>query len=476
MRPCLEERVILTALMAKIENVSSGYLLNKSFDLSLPDDFELSDEFVTGFKAIEKTKKNLYITGEAGTGKTTLLKYFRQNTQKNFIVLAPTGIAAINSHGQTIHSFFRFPPKLIQKDHIKRAYNARRVFESLELLIVDEASMMRADLMDGIDHALQINKGRPGKPFGGVQVVLFGDLFQLPPIVDREMAAIYKDRYATPYFFSAEVLQKTKFHYFNLQKNYRQKEQAFRGLLNKIRNRSVTNDEMNLLNSRVNPELCDAAQDCMTLTPTNAAAHAINMTRLRHLQGLEFCYDAGIEGEFDKSSYPTETKLRLKKGAQVLMIRNDPEKRWVNGSIGEVVGLDENSVEVRIGDKIHSIEAMTWEKIKYRYDEDEEKITEDIVGSFRQLPIKLAWAITIHKSQGLTFDKLIIDLEHGAFTHGQVYVALSRCRSFEGMLLRRPVKSRDIIFDERIHKIKDHFPELSAKRLTRPSAKKQNDE
>ena len=440
------------------------HFLRKNYDPSLPHDFELSEEFITGFNAIEKTKKNLYITGEAGTGKTTLLKYFRHNTKKNFIVLAPTGIAAINSHGQTIHSFFKFPPKLIQKDHIKKVYTVQHIFQNLELLIVDEASMMRADLMDGIDYALRINKEMPRKPFGGVQVVLFGDLFQLPPIVDREMAMLYNSLYETPYFFSAKVFRKTKFHHFNLQKIYRQKEHAFKGLLNKIRNRSVTDDEMKILNSRVDPALCEAAHDTITLTPTNAAAHAINRARLEKLKGKEFCYGAAIQGEFDHSSYPTETELRLKKGAQVLMIRNDSEKRWVNGSIGEVIDLDEDSIQVRIGHETHMIEATSWEKIKYRFDEDQEKIAEDVVGSFRQYPIKLAWAITIHKSQGLTFDKLIIDLDHGAFTHGQVYVALSRCRSFEGMLLRRPVKHRDIIFDERIHKIKDHFPELRAKR------------
>ncbi len=446
--------------MPKQKSASSGYVLKKNFDLSLPDDLELSDEFVTGFNAIEKTKKNLYITGEAGTGKTTLLKYFRQNTKKNFIVLAPTGIAAINSHGQTIHSFFKLPPKLVQKDHVRKVYKARHIFERLELLIVDEASMMRADLMDGIDHALRVNKERPRKPFGGVQVVLFGDLFQLSPIVDREMASVYNDLYETPYFFSAKVFQEVKFHHFNLKKIYRQKEQAFKGLLNKIRNRSVTDDEMKLLNSCVNPALCETAHDCITLTPTNAAANAINMTRLGNLRGKEFSYDAGINGEFDQSSYPAETELRLKIGAQVLMIRNDPEKRWVNGSIGEVVDLDEDSVEVRIGDETHSVEATTWEKIKYRYDEDEDKIAEDVVGSFQQYPIKLAWAITIHKSQGLTFDKLIIDLDHGAFTHGQVYVALSRCRSFEGMLLRRLVKHRAITFNYPIHNTMAHFPEF----------------
>ena len=439
---------------------STHHFLGKNYDLTLPDDFELSGDFLAGFNAIEGTDQNLYITGEAGTGKTTLLKYFRLHTRKKYVVLAPTGIAAINSRGQTIHSFFRFPPKLIQKEHVRKVFDKRDVFESLELLIIDEASMMRADLMDGIDHALRLNKGKSRKPFGGVQVVLFGDLFQLPPIVDRDMAGVYNSLYETPYFFSAQVFKKVKFRKLNLEKIYRQKDQGFKVLLNKIRNRSVTADEMKLLNVRVAPQLCETAHDCITLTPTNAAAKAINDTRLAKLKGEEFVYEAVCEGEFDEKSYPTETALRLKKGAQVLMIRNDPEKRWVNGSIGEVVDLDEDSISVRIGGHTHSIEAMVWEKITYRYDDEDEKIVEDVAGSFEQYPIKLAWAITIHKSQGLTFDKLIIDLAHGAFTHGQVYVALSRCRSMEGVLLRRPVTGRDIIFDERIHKISDHFPEL----------------
>ena len=466
----------LTAFLSPSVNIktpqrskfSKGHFLEKTFNLSLPDDFELSNEFVTGFNAIEKTSQNLYITGEAGTGKTTLLKYFRQKTQKKFVVLAPTGIAAINSHGQTIHSFFKFPPKLIQKEHIRRVYNGRRIFEHLELLIVDEASMMRADLMDGIDYALRLNKENHHIPFGGVQVVLFGDLYQLPPIVDKEMADVYNNLYDTPYFFSAKVFQHVNFSHFNLQKIYRQKDKDFRELLNKLRNRKLTVTDMKLLNSRVEPQLCETWSDCITLTPTNAAANAINETRLSKLGGKEFVYNASIKGEFDEKSYPTETELRLKVGAQVLMIKNDPDKRWVNGSIGEVVDLDKDSVEVRIGDKVHEVGVAVWEKIKYRYDIEEEKIVEEVLGSFEQYPIKLAWAITIHKSQGLTFDRLVIDLDHGAFTHGQVYVALSRCRSFGGVLLKRSVTHRDIIFDERIRRIKNYFPKLTGEYETAP--------
>lgn len=432
----------------------------QTFSASLPDDFELSDEFIMGFNAIEKTGHHLYVTGEAGTGKTTFLQYLRKHTKKQYIVLAPTGIAAINSHGQTIHSFFRFPPKLIQKEDIRRVYNAKGVFKHLELLIIDEASMVRADLLDAIDYSLRLNKGIYDLPFGGVQIVLIGDLYQLPPIVDRDMKEVYSKLYETPYFFSANVFREITFHQLNLKKIYRQKDSKFKGLLNKLRHQQLSASDMQILNSRVALDFNPTGDDYITLTPTNNAANAINEARLSKLEEEEFSYKAKVEGKFDRSSYPTEVDLRLKVGGQVLMIKNNPDKWWVNGSIGEIAELKKNLIKVAIEGNVHEVSPQVWEKVIYKYDDKKKKIIEEVVGSFKQYPMKLAWAITIHKSQGLTLDKLIIDLDHGAFTHGQVYVALSRSRSFDNIVLRRPITYRDIIFDERIHCIKDHFPKL----------------
>lgn len=446
--------------MSKRNNFPGKSFRQYNSNSSLPDDFDLSDEFITGFNAIEKTSRHLYVTGEAGTGKTTFLQYVRKKTKKQYIVLAPTGIAAINSHGQTIHSFFQFPPKLIQKEDIRRVYNGQKVFKPLELLIIDEASMVRADLFDAIDYSLRLNRGIYDIPFGGVQLVLIGDLYQLPPIVDREMKRVYSKLYETPYFFSANVFQEITFHQLNFQKIYRQRDSKFKGLLNKLRNQELNASDMQILNSRVELEFNETNDDYITLTPTNNAANAINEARLSRLEGKEFVYKAKIGGKFDRSSYPTEIGLCLKVGAQVLMIRNNPDKWWVNGSIGEVVKLKKNLIKVRIESEVYEVTPQIWEKIRYKYDDKEKKIIEEVVGSFKQYPMKLAWAITIHKSQGLTLDKLIIDLDHGAFTHGQVYVALSRCPSFDNIVLRRPITYRDIIFDDRIHFIKDRFPKL----------------
>ena len=436
---------------SKKRSKRAPHTLKDMGSLELPDDFILSEEFLAAFQALEYSSKCMYITGEAGTGKTTLLKYFRKNSKKNIAVVAPTGIAAINSHGQTIHSFFNFPHKLIQKDQIRPVRNKqKKLFAALQMLIIDEASMMRADLMDGIDYALRLNKEKMNIPFGGVQVVLFGDLYQLPPIIDRELVSYYKSLYPTPYFFSAKIFSQVPFEVITLNTIYRQQDPVFINLLNKMRSKSLDASDLEALNSNVNPPGSGFSENFITLTPTNAAAHAINSIRLSNLSDEEFIYEAIIEGAFDQSSYPTETQLRLKIGAQVLMIKNDPEKRWVNGSIGEVVALHAASIQVRIKDEVYQVSRSIWQKIKYKYDRESEKLTEDVSGSFEQYPVKLAWAITIHKSQGLTFDKCIVDLGSGAFSHGQVYVALSRCRSREGLILKRPISSRDIIFDERV--------------------------
>lgn len=429
----------------------------KTSDLELPEDLHLSEDFLRCFNELENTHNNVYITGEAGTGKTTLLKYFRQKTKKNAVILAPTGIAAINCLGQTIHSFFHFPAKFLQKENIRRVRGGQKIFSKLDILIIDEASMMRADILDAIDESLRLNMGNENEPFGGVQVALIGDLYQLPPIIDRESKDIYAQMYPTPYFFSSKIYLQSPFKKIILNRIYRQKDSDFTRVLNGIRNKKIGEPEIKFLNSRVTRSL--EAEDCITLTPTNATAAAVNEARLAKLSGEAFSYSALIEGEFDESSYPTDPQLKLKVGAQVLMLQNDPAKRWVNGSVGEVTRLDEDLVEVRINDKKHEVETVRWRKIKYEVNEEDEKIIEKDTGGFEQYPMKLAWAITIHKSQGLTFDKVAVDFGPGTFAHGQAYVALSRCRTLEGLTLKRPMRLSDIIFDARVANYHDPFEE-----------------
>lgn len=416
---------------------------------ALPEDFELSDEILIAFDQIEHTRGHVFLTGEAGTGKTTFLKYFRQHTNKNFIVLAPTGIAAINIGGQTIHSFFNFPPKLIREKDIHALKRHHRLFMALELVIIDEASMMRADLLDSIDHSLRLNKANMLVPFGGVQMLLIGDMHQLPPIISKELTDHYPKMYESRYFFSSRAFRSVHFEHLWLTKIYRQKDRAFTALLNKIRANEIGPHDLKQLNSRVHKS-CDNFEDCITLTPTNAQANAINETKLAKLDSQVFEYTAKILGDFDVPSYPNDVKLQLKVGAQVLMIKNDAEKRWVNGSIGEVVELKKDLVEVRIGEGVYDVEPIGWEKMKYTFDENENYIREEVIGRYEQYPMKLAWAITIHKSQGLTFDRMILDIGCGAFESGQTYVAISRCRDFYQLYLKKPISMRDIRLDKKI--------------------------
>ncbi|MDP3787189.1 MAG: AAA family ATPase, partial [Candidatus Omnitrophota bacterium] len=398
----------------------------------LPTHLDMNDEFKAAFDLMENTRECLFVTGKAGTGKSTLLKYFKANTGKKIIVLAPTGVAAINVGGQTIHSFFRLPPRIIQKDTIKRLRD-KSLVENLDMVIIDEVSMVRADIMDGIDYALRLNRGRMKIPFGGVQMVFFGDLFQLSPVVENEAKELMEEMYSSPYFFSAKVFNDCNIRSIELSTIYRQKDSSFMELLNRVRNKEYTKEDMDTLNKRVQKDIAVSKKDeTVILTTTNSLANTINQDRLSKLPGKEITYKALTSGKFEESAYPTDTSLKLKKGAQVILIKNDPGKLWVNGTLAKVVALSNDSIVVDINGRTCDVPVVKWQKIEYNYNEDEDKIEDKVVGAFAQYPIKLAWAITIHKSQGQTFDKVIIDLGHGAFTHGQVYVALSRCTCLDG--------------------------------------------
>lgn len=430
----------------------------------LPDDLEIGEEFKSAFQLMENTSESIFITGNAGTGKSTLLKYFKSRTKKKAVVLAPTGVAAVNVGGQTVHSFLKFPHRIIHKDVIRKLRN-REIFENLDTVIIDEVSMVRADIMDGIDHSLRINRGQHKKPFGGVQMIFFGDLFQLSPVVERDAKAALEEMYKSPYFFSARVFDDFRLRYVELSKIYRQVDDKFVALLNRIRNREVLEDDIDLLNTRVAQEVSvrrtSAGQDrTVSLTTTNLLASSINSLHMARLPGRTYTYEAEISGRFDESAYPTEGSLKLKAGSQVMLIKNDPGKHWVNGTIARIAELTADSVFVDIDGKRHEVPRVKWQKIEYDYNKEEDKIDENVVGDFKQFPVKPAWAITIHKSQGQTFDKVELDLGGGAFCHGQLYVALSRCTNMEGITLRRPVREEDIVFDSRIYECRELFSEL----------------
>lgn len=413
------------------------------------DDIELTEEFQQTFALMEDSKDSLFITGKAGTGKSTLLRYFRAKTQKNIAVLASTGISAITINGQTIHSFFQFPPRFIQQSEIRFLGRTRQLIQKLDAIVIDEASMVRADIMDGIDYSLRINRVND-QPFGGVQMILMGDLFQLPPVVRADTRGIFEKKYTSPYFFSARVFQEAPIRCIELIHIFRQKDPKFIALLNNIREGEHTQQDLKFLNSRVVRETKEKSTH-ITLTPRNDQAAKINTEHLVKINEPTQTFTAIVTDEFKESEYPNEFHLTLKNNAQVMMIRNDAEqKRWVNGSLGHVEKLTAASIKVNINGKVHEVLREKWEKIQYIYNPDAEAIEAKVIGTFEQFPIRLAWAITIHKSQGQTFDDVDIDIGSGAFAHGQVYVALSRCTSLEGIRLKRNILPRDIIFDRRV--------------------------
>jgi len=416
---------------------------------------EITPSFERAFKFLEDPQVNCFITGRAGTGKSTLLKYFIDQTQKNIAVLAPTGIAAVNVGGQTVHSFFGFKPNVTLDAAQKAGRKALKsegkdsVYYQVDAIVVDEVSMLRADLADCMDVFLRTVREDDQTPFGGVKMVFIGDLYQLPPVVTSNEKEIFSEIYPTPYFFGANVFRDFSFEMIELEKIYRQTDNRFIGLLNKIRNNSVDEVDLKALNARVGLKAgVDKKSLSVLLTPTNAKAAELNAQKLASLAGMEVIFRAEIEGDFEKSSYPTDDVLTLKKGAQIMLLNNDSLGRWVNGTLGEVTGFLDEVIEVKLENgTTEEVSQFTWEIFRYDYDVSKKKLTTETVGKFAQYPLKLAWALTIHKSQGKTFDRVTLDLDRGTFAPGQLYVALSRCRSFEGLFLTKPVKKGHVFLD-----------------------------
>lgn len=430
-------------------------------------------EFQDALNLIQYTNQSVFLTGKAGTGKSTFLKYVCQQTKKKHIVLAPTGIAAINAGGSTMHSFFKLPfypllpndPNLsLQRGRIheffKYSKQHRKLLEQTELLIIDEISMVRADIIDAIDRVLRVYSRNLRQPFGGKQVLVVGDIFQLEPVVKSDELEILKRFYPTPYFFSARVFSQIDLVSIELQKVYRQTDRAFVSILDRIRNNTAMAADLQLLNTRFQAEINPGEEGMhITLATRRDTVDYINERKLAELPGEPTVFEGEIKGDFPESSLPTSKELVLKPGAQVIFVKNDMEKRWVNGTIGVVSVIDEEGIIyiVTEGGEEYMVEKEAWRNIRYTYNEEKKEIVEEELGVFIQYPIRLAWAITIHKSQGLTFSRVVIDFTGGVFAGGQAYVALSRCTSLEGIQLRKPIHREDIFVKPEIVKFAERF-------------------
>ena len=421
-------------------------------------DITINPEKSEIFDKIESTKNHFFITGKAGTGKSHLLKFLKLNSKKQIVVCAPTGVAALNVGGQTLHSFFKIPPNFINPEDVRLSPKVAEILHHVEVLVLDEVSMIRAEMIDIIDHLLKQAR-EPFTPFGGVQLIMFGDPFQLPPVVNsRELQEYFAKNHGGFHFFNAHVWEDATFETYELQEIFRQKDNHFIQILNRVRTGDIDQSLLDTLNRRV--ELFDEDSPTIILSTTNSKVNFINTNKLAGIDSKEFIFEADISGVLDEKQYPADEILKLKKGAQIMMLKNDPDDRWVNGSLGTIESLSEKNIEVNIGGSVYPVAPVSWNKINYFYNRETKKVEEQIVGNFVQYPIRLAWAITIHKSQGQTFDRVIIDLDSGAFTSGQVYVALSRCRSLPGIYLTRPIRKEDIKVDVNVSKFmeKKHQP------------------
>lgn len=469
-------------------------------------DFSGNLQAQEALKVMESTSDNLFLTGEAGTGKSSLLQHFRYITEKNVAVLAPTGVAALNVQGQTIHSFCTFGPDitLYKVKKLKPGSSKIQLLQKLHTIVIDEISMVRADLLDCVDKFLRLNGPMPALPFGGIQMVFIGDLFQLPPVEkDFQDGGGLIKQYNSPYFFDSRAFKSAQFHYIQLKTMYRQQDPVFIDVLNAVRNNAATQEHLTVLNSRsqVSGAKFSFEKFAIYLTPHNAQARKVNNYFLERLASPLKIYNGTARGSFADRELPTDLDLHLKIGAQVMMLNNDFKKRWVNGTMGKIVGIEpadedsrgasppfqggvpatagdvigadvdgiayefmddsydvysrqENSpdtivIELETGETVY-VHPHTWEMFQFYLDKSTQKVDSKTAGTFTQYPFKLAWAVTIHKAQGKTFDKVYVDLSTGTFAHGQLYVALSRCRTLEGLYLKRPIAPADIILDQRI--------------------------
>lgn len=444
--------------------------MDKAF---LPD--TSNREFQDALNLVKYTRQSLFLTGKAGTGKSTFLRYVCDNVRKKHVVLAPTGIAAINAGGSTLHSFFKLPfhpllpddPNLsLQKGRIHEFFKYtkphRKLLEELELVIIDEISMVRADIIDTVDRILRVYSHNLREPFGGKQLLLVGDVFQLEPVVKADERDILNRFYPTPYFFSARVFSQIELVSIELQKVYRQSDPKFIGVLDHIRNNTAGAADLQLLNTRYTTatEPADADDLYITLATRRDNVDYINERRLKELPGQPESFLGEVHGDFPESSLPTSQELVLKPGAQVIFIKNDYERRWVNGTIGVVSGFDLNGETLYIttdDGRACDVRRETWRNIRYTYNEEKKQIEEEELGTFTQFPVRLAWAITVHKSQGLTFSRVVIDFTGGVFAGGQTYVALSRCTSLEGIRLRKPVSRADVFVRPEIVQFAERF-------------------
>ncbi|MBR4266754.1 MAG: helix-turn-helix domain-containing protein [Bacteroidales bacterium] len=426
----------------------------------MAENFKLNERLQLAFDYLSYTGRNVFLTGKAGTGKTTFLKKLKQTSPKRMIITSPTGVAAVNAGGVTLHSFFQLPlgpqiPGVTRTESKKFNFNKVKIdiIRSLELLVIDEISMVRADLLDSVDAVLKRYRSN-NKPFGGLQLLLIGDMQQLSPVVKPEDEAILKPYYDTFYFFGSKAWQQTEYVCIELNEVFRQTDQTFVNILNAIRENRADKAVIDQLNRQYKPNFTPSAnEDIVTLVTTNSHAERINQTHMLELNTAQQSFDADINGDFPESAYPVEKRLTLKKNAVVMFLKNDPSpaKEFFNGKIGRITGFEDDCVLVKCKENAEDIRVgkLTWDNTKYTVNNETKEISEEVVGTFKQIPLKTAWAVTIHKSQGLTFDKLMIDASR-SFAHGQVYVALSRCRTLEGLILLNPLSERDLIYDNTV--------------------------